>query len=527
MPRISLLTAGPNASGAEIPAARAGATVKLTPAQIAAAALTATAPASVGNANAAGTAAVAARLDHVHAHGSQTEPTHHAAATTSAAGFMSAADKTKLNGVETSADVTDATNVAAAGAVMDSDFSGSFGAELVRVSTGSYAAVKINRAATAAPTVNDDATQDYSVGSRWYDTTNDRSYTCLDATAGAAVWRETSVIAAAVDAAGAVMNSDYTPAHSILAQQAGTGSPTAVTVGVSTLLGRSAGGGSPIAALAAADARAILNYPSGEVSYDNSTSGLTATDVKAAIDELAAAPSGGLPTIDSYSLFSAGAAAGDRDYYEAASDLLNVPTFTMSALVRIYGNGGTQYICGSSTEFADGHFLAVLGEEVRVQAIDTAGGSFTANWFQPSEHGKWLLLSMTKATFGADWTTRIIVNGAGVGENYQAANGGARATNNFAIGAASGGGGNPCDRIRIAWVSLAFRQLQQDEQKEWWESIIENDGAYLSPSSGALDHAWVLSGTPGATLADQIGSADLTRTGSAASLALTTRKFTT
>jgi hypothetical protein len=40
------------------------------------------------------------------------------AATTLAAGSMSAADKTKLDGIEAGADVTDATNVAAAGAVM-------------------------------------------------------------------------------------------------------------------------------------------------------------------------------------------------------------------------------------------------------------------------------------------------------------------------------------------------------------------------------------------------------------------------
>ena len=43
-------------------------------------------------------------------------------ATTSASGFMSSTDKTKLDGVETSADVTDATNVDAAGAVMEADF---------------------------------------------------------------------------------------------------------------------------------------------------------------------------------------------------------------------------------------------------------------------------------------------------------------------------------------------------------------------------------------------------------------------
>jgi hypothetical protein len=43
------------------------------------------------------------------------------AATTSAAGSMSSADKTKLDTVETNADVTDTTNVTAAGALMDSE----------------------------------------------------------------------------------------------------------------------------------------------------------------------------------------------------------------------------------------------------------------------------------------------------------------------------------------------------------------------------------------------------------------------
>nr|DAQ81601.1 MAG TPA: tail fiber protein [Caudoviricetes sp.] len=41
---------------------------------------------------------------------------------------------------------------------------------------------------TAAPTVNDDSGDGYSVGSKWYDLTGDEAYVCLDATAGAAVW---------------------------------------------------------------------------------------------------------------------------------------------------------------------------------------------------------------------------------------------------------------------------------------------------------------------------------------------------
>jgi len=51
---------------------------------------------------------------------------------------------------------------------------------------------KNNHAATAAPTVNDDSLQAYTVGSRWLDLTNDKEYVCLDSTLGAAVWVETT-----------------------------------------------------------------------------------------------------------------------------------------------------------------------------------------------------------------------------------------------------------------------------------------------------------------------------------------------
>lgn len=46
--------------------------------------------------------------------------------------------------------------------------------------------------ATTAPTVNEDAGDGYSVGSRWIDTTADKSYVCVDSTVGAAVWQQTS-----------------------------------------------------------------------------------------------------------------------------------------------------------------------------------------------------------------------------------------------------------------------------------------------------------------------------------------------
>lgn len=53
---------------------------------------------------------------------------------------------------------------------------------------------KDNLNAAEEPTVNDDETEGYSVGSRWYDTgATPAVYVCLDATEGAAVWVESSV----------------------------------------------------------------------------------------------------------------------------------------------------------------------------------------------------------------------------------------------------------------------------------------------------------------------------------------------
>jgi hypothetical protein len=57
----------------------------------------------------------------------------------------------------------------------------------------------------------------------------------------------------------AVLKSDYTPAHSILVQQSGTGTPTALSVGNNTLVGRLSGGGSDINDLSVSDVRTLLS----------------------------------------------------------------------------------------------------------------------------------------------------------------------------------------------------------------------------------------------------------------------------
>ena len=45
---------------------------------------------------------------------------------------------------------------------------------------------------TAAPTTTDDDSAGFEVGSRWYDTTADQEYVCMDATTSSSVWKGTT-----------------------------------------------------------------------------------------------------------------------------------------------------------------------------------------------------------------------------------------------------------------------------------------------------------------------------------------------
>ena len=62
-----------------------------------------------------------------------------------------------------------------------------------------------------------------------------------------------------------IKKSDYTPAHSILAQQSGTGSPTAVTIGTNEILGRLSGGGSDIEGLSTSQVKTLLSYTTADI----------------------------------------------------------------------------------------------------------------------------------------------------------------------------------------------------------------------------------------------------------------------
>lgn len=66
---------------------------------------------------------------------------------------------------------------------------GSANSILITNGSGTFSfSFKKNIAGTTAPTTTDDTGSSYTVGSVWCDTTNDRSYMCVDATSSAAKW---------------------------------------------------------------------------------------------------------------------------------------------------------------------------------------------------------------------------------------------------------------------------------------------------------------------------------------------------
>lgn len=72
----------------------------------------------------------------------------------------------------------------------EADLSATGPGHVIQATNGAvFSTVKDNFAGTAAPSATDDGAAGYSVGSYWYDTTNDKAYVCLDATNSAAIWR--------------------------------------------------------------------------------------------------------------------------------------------------------------------------------------------------------------------------------------------------------------------------------------------------------------------------------------------------
>jgi hypothetical protein len=103
-----------------------------------------------------------------------------------------------------------------------------------------------------------------------------------------------------VNAAGAVMESDYSPSHSILVQQSGTGSPSSLSVGNNTLVGRLSGGGSAINDLSASQVRTLLNVEDGA---DVTDAANVASTITAATSKTTPVDADEIPIADSAASF--------------------------------------------------------------------------------------------------------------------------------------------------------------------------------------------------------------------------------
>ena len=97
-----------------------------------------------------------------------------------------------------------------------------------QIGLGDVQNLKANLNASVAPTGNEDSGDGYAVGSTWIDTTNDKSYICIDNTLGSAIWKQFNNIKnnniLTVGSAGS--GTDYTSISSALTA-ASTLSPSA------------------------------------------------------------------------------------------------------------------------------------------------------------------------------------------------------------------------------------------------------------------------------------------------------------
>jgi len=225
--------------------------------------LSSTTPAAVGVA-AVGVGTTVARADHVHAHGDQAGGSLHAAATTSVAGFMSAADKTKLDGVAAGATATPLASTTPA----------ALGTAAVGVGTTAARADHVHAHGNqAGGALHADVV---AGGASGFMSGADK--TKLDGIEANADVTD----AANVNAAGAVMESDFTATHTILMRQSGA-TPVAVAIPLSTFVGRIASG--DIIPMTVAQAKTLLGYAASEIAF-TPDGDIAASNVQAAIAEV-------------------------------------------------------------------------------------------------------------------------------------------------------------------------------------------------------------------------------------------------
>lgn len=140
---------------------------------------------------------------------------------------------------------------------------------------------KTNLSATTNPAVSDDNTQGYQIGSIWINTSTDTAYQCLDASTGAAVWKETT------QQDTNQTNLGYTASPTDGTVTSSTGTDATIPLATPTA-------GTNLAGLLAPSDKTKLDNTSGSNTGDQTAStvsntpagNISSTDVQGAINEL-------------------------------------------------------------------------------------------------------------------------------------------------------------------------------------------------------------------------------------------------
>ena len=157
-----------------------------------------------------------------------------------------------------------------------------------------------------------------------------------------------------VNSSGAVMESDYTPAFSLLVQQSGTGSPESLSVATGTIVGRTTSGGSEIDDLSPTQVRLLLNVEDGADVTDTTN----VTNAGALMDSEVT----NLAQVKAFDSTDYAAALGADDNYVTDAEKIVIGNTSGT-------NTGDQDISGKQDILSEGAF--VDGDKTKLDGIET------------------------------------------------------------------------------------------------------------------------------------------------------------
>lgn len=482
--RISLIPAGPDATGARIPAERAGTTVTVTPAQIAAAALAGvSAPPAVAAAGSAGVATTPSRSDHTHAHGNQGGGALHADVVAGgASGFMTGAQATKLAGIETGADVTDAANVDAAGAVMEADFTATH-TILMRQGGASPVAVAIPLSSFVGRIGSGDIIP----------MTIAQAKTLLGYAGSEVSFDPTGTALSSTNVQDAIEELDSDLATAILTVD-----------------------------------------EADEIAFDPTGTGLTATDVQAALAELDARPSGGGLTIEYISGFVAdvGTPANRRGYTRGSDPLSATLSFTACVLFQSLAStflSPAASIFGTFNGIAGGWDIHRIQAGIGFRYYDNGGVVRTASHTQVLLTRKFVIahLRVVNNGLGNSLTVQLFINGTQAAEVFNATAGGTYAAgSNLCLGPAAEGAVLPAAPVRVTGCGYITSALTADQIAAHAEACFEAADFVDPPAAPLLTDGWRVDdagANPGTTWTSFKAGASLTALGAPTALPRATK----